>query len=135
MAQLVATASPAPPPKFPHVTLLVFDNSDEQAVLDAMKRELTPARGFQPRDTIHGPNHQIQFTKVGTGPPSPSPEEGGYFEYGPEAKEFLDAVVEHRSLNFKKMSDNGPAVCTVALLRKETWFDRQLAVVRRFLHL
>jgi len=133
-------ASKAP---IPTITILEFNVEDGPAVLKAMQKELTPARGFNSRNEngISIPDSteaRWQFAQGTLPPPTSSvvPKEASYYMRGTMAtftKEFLigSAGAGKRPIPPKPGS---PSACIVLLAHDETWVERTIGAVRVFFH-
>lgn len=122
----------------PNLTMFVFADEDGPKVLEAMKAELTPARGFKSED-------YMATLKKAAGGPLPTNiafQEEWLFEKGR-----TELVLFERGRN-AAFADNfyrglptptnvgvNPKTCVVLLRRNLSWFERQMMGVRAFMHL
>jgi len=124
-------------------TLLVFRQSDSAAVLAAMNRELTPGRGFRAEDRY------ASLRKTGSdlgvawqflqGPPlgpgvTPVAGESALFMSGRGAA-VEEVAFEQGSFKVAGLPSSESEPCIVILDQRESWIERYLDAVRRFLHL
>jgi hypothetical protein len=132
-------ASAKPKAAFPPMTMLVFDYKQADAVLEAMKKELTPKRGFTSKANPSFAEREWEFY------PGPIPKPGA-MTIPKEASVFMSG--KEASLVKEMYEGGGPAfitrlpsgrlaepACFVLIVHEETWVEKSLSAVRRFLRL
>jgi hypothetical protein len=116
----------------PKLRILVFKPADHDAVLKAMFAHLTAKRGYTVTDSNNGGERHVSFAAPGA---HGGFGVGAYFSYGPKTTTDTEWAESAKTGVPGATPPNTPPGCAVAIARDETWFDRQLGVVRRFLHL
>ena len=140
-ATVVGSVPGVPPTIPPSGTMLVFSMAEADAVLKAMRRELTPARGYVIQDDLaftrtHSswlPDHE-QHVRFELDPGS-AVSPGGH-----NAEEVVTYVSgwagdQRRSMFTGVDKVVGAQSCVVFVWRQPSWIERQLTAVRSFLHL
>ena len=142
-----------PPP--PPMTMLVFDDSQAGEVLAAMKRELTPGRGFTSTDLAktyslpaaasHGNPFAGEtiwmFAQSGTKSGGPAATEGAFYEWGRMATmtkiEYTEGWVALTASSSSMLTDptKEKPSCIVVVTHKDTWLQSLWAKTRSLLHL
>ena len=116
----------------PKITMLVFRLGDHDRILAAMKKELTPARGFDSHQLSVGPGGGLwEFPeKSASSAKSILAPEGAFYLYGEVA-----GSVENNFRSPRRPPSALRQACVVVIFRDETWVEAQWARVKGFLHL
>jgi hypothetical protein len=124
----------------PVMTMLLFDYRDADAVLDAMKKELSSERGYSSRQLPYSSGKGEASWDFFHGPLPPptihtSTSDNAYYIAGVQAAMLAPAFESgsFRSLG-PALKTNPPKACLVLVVREDTWVERTLAAVRAFLH-
>lgn len=120
----------------PNMTLLVFRNEDADAVLSAMRGELTSDRGFTGRDQSGLRDQYWWFGQEQRSPTGNVQIRNQAFYITGLAGATVEQAYERRSLVTRTpplIPDHGE--CVVMLLHDQSWLDSAARTLGRWLHL
>lgn len=127
----------APVVQRPKIKMLVFRNEDAGKVLQAMRDQLTPSRGFSARHAASGGRDDNWDFFQGS-LPSPvlvsRPEGTAMYTYGDTAA-LEEQMFEQGTSHLTYWKQGQKTACIVLLFHEPNWLERSLGAIRELLHI